>query len=105
LESLQDALIDRGDKLHAQMQSLQDCIESAIGSHIHDVHVTWQLLKDSLLSETLYDLEQGGGHGTINDLEKEVEAVKRRLAEVKLGNLSEKNAKREKLVERWARQH
>jgi hypothetical protein len=102
ITSLRDALIDRENKLNTQAKCLQDGLETAIASHVHDGHVTWQLLRDGLLLETRRNLNERGTEGAVDDLEKEVETAKTRLAEFKLEGLIKKDAKKEELIERWA---
>jgi hypothetical protein len=102
ITGFQDALIDRGNKLNTQAKYLQEGIETAIASHVHDGHMTWQLLKKCLLLEMPCNLSGRGTEGAVDNLEKELGVVRMRLAEVGLEGLTKKDVRKEDLIKRWA---
>ena len=105
-EALEQALSDRLSKLDGHVHSLQSTTESSISSHLLDAHGTLQLLRDSLLADTLYhgveflDPEIGS---SVDNFEREVQDLQKKVEAVNLQTLQAKNIHRDEFVERWLR--
>lgn len=105
-EILERALSDRLSKLEGHANSLQSTTESSISLHLLDAHATLQLLRDSLLADTLYhkirylnpEIEL-----SVGTFEQDVQDLQQNLEEVNLQKLQARNVHRDELVERWSR--
>jgi hypothetical protein len=105
-EILEKALLDRLSKLEGHGSSLQSTTESSISSHLLDAHVTLQLLRDSLLADTLYRKVQFLDpeiQSSVSGFEQDIQHLQQKLEGVNLQKLQARNVHREELVERWSR--
>jgi hypothetical protein len=106
MEILEQALSDRLSKLEGHANSLQSTTESFISSHLSDAHTTLQLLRDSLLADSLYrkvqfldpDIES-----SVATFEENVLDLQQKLEAVDLQKLQARNIHRDKLIDRWSR--
>jgi hypothetical protein len=104
-EVLDRALSDRLSKLEGHANSLQSTTESSISSHLLDAHATFQLLRDSLLADTLYrrvqllnpDIEL-----SVETFERDIQEIQDKLETVNLQKLQARSVHRDELVERWS---
>ena len=105
-ELLEHALSDRLSKLEGHSNSLQSTTESSISSHLFDAHVTFQLLRDTLLADTRYhkvkfldpEIE-----ASITGFQHDVLDMQERLEAINLRKLQARNVHRDELIERWSR--
>lgn len=106
MEVFERALSDRLTKLEIHTASLQSTTESSITLHLTDAHTTMQMLRDSLLAESLYNKVQlldPDIECSIAIFEDEINALQGKLEAVNLQKLHAKNVNREQFIERWSR--
>ena len=106
IEAFERALSDRMRKLEGHAATLQSTSESSISSYLLDSHLTLQLLRESLLSDTSYNkvrLLNSETESDIASFELDVQDLQKNLDAVDLQKLSARNVHREQLIGRWSR--
>jgi len=103
---LEKAMSDRISKLEAHVTSVQSTTESSISCHLQDAHITLQLLRDSLLTESPYHQVQLLDPEiiySVDKFEQDVQALQERIEAVNLQRLQTRSVHKEQLIERWSR--
>ena len=106
IDHFERILLDRKEKLGIHATSLESTTESAVSSHLSDAHITFQLLQDSLLAESLYhrvQLLDPEIESSVETFEQDVQYVQKSLEEIDLQQLQTKNVHRDQIIERWSR--
>lgn len=106
IDHFERILSDRKKKLGIHATSLESTTESAVSSHLSDAHITFQLLQDSLLAESLYhrvQLLDPEIEASVETFEQDVQYVQKSLEEIDLQQLQTKNVHRDQIIERWSR--
>lgn len=106
IEVFERALSDRLKKLEIHTTSLQSAMESSISLHITDAHTMLQMLRDSLLAESLYhkvQLLDPDIESSIAMFEDEITSLQETSEAINLQKLHARSVNREQLIERWSR--
>lgn len=106
IEVFERALSDRTRKLEGHAATLQSTTESSISSYLLDSHITLNLLRDSLLSDSAYNkvrLLDPEIESNMANFELDLLTLQEKLEAIDLQKLSARNIHKEQLVERWSR--